>query len=177
MVTFLTGLFDGPRSGPHTGNGNGLSQAGYVQAQSITNMEVGGSIRAGINTTKQPFGNNGAVRALDNIVSLVVHGDLAGSGSNPVIIAARGMSSNNLFKDMAISSIRVDGNTSFAKILAGVDGSNRMINADASIGMIFVGHDWSETDVLAGVVAGIDNQIGTFDDKKASGSWCSGLWS
>lgn len=155
-----------------------VANTGYVQAQRLGNVSIGGSVVSGRNLNPGGAGgviNSGAVRADFDIGSLKVGGDLNGNSTNPVIISAGG-SVNPGATDIAIKSLRVGGVVFDSVILAGysIDVSNSYlglaVNADAQIGSIFIGGDFVLSDIIAGLSDGGDGLFGDAQDTKISGA-------
>jgi hypothetical protein len=146
-----------------------VNRAGYIQAYRIASLTLGGSLIAGIDNTSGSFSNNGAVRADDDIGAVFIHGSIAGNFTNPAIITARGSATPTLFGDVAIGRITVLGNIDHALIRAGVDVIDDPKNADAQIGPVFVGHDWSASTLAAGASAGVGGRFGDGNDLKMAG--------
>jgi hypothetical protein len=134
-----------------------LSQAGFVLAKSVELLVIGGSVIAGTDDTSGTFSNNGAVRILNDVGSLVVQGSLVGNATNPVLITARGQETPTGTKDIAIGSLKIGGSALFTRILGGYDASGSTIggdggtNADAQIGKVAVRGDWIASSLTAGV--------------------------
>jgi|GEM_PF-6268093 len=113
---------------------------------------------------------SGRISAGADIGSINVIGDMSGLNvANPVTLSAMGKKvAPKSGLDVAIGSIKVGGNVSFASILAGYSTFLSGFNADASVGSVTVG-SWAASTLLAGVKAGSDMQNGTTDDVKLSG--------
>jgi hypothetical protein len=93
-----------------------------------------------------------------------VRGDLIGTANRPVVISAIGQLQPGPDTDLAIGSVKVGGNVSNAKILAGFNLTALPVNEDAQIGIVKVGGDWVGSSIAAGVDDGADNLVGTNDD-------------
>jgi hypothetical protein len=146
-----------------------LIASGYIQAQRIASLFLGGSLIAGVNSTPGSFQNNGAIRVADDIGSVTI-GNLIGNSTNPAIISARGSATPTATTDVAIGKITITGRVEFAQILAGFDLNFAAVNADAQIGPVSVAGDWIASSIAAGVVAGGDHFFGDGDDSKMSGA-------
>jgi hypothetical protein len=147
-----------------------LQQTGYVQAQRIAALTVGGSIVSGVDDTSGTFLDNGAIRVANDIGSATIKGSLEGNTTNPVIISARGSATPTTTTDTAIGSLTVKGSVEFADIVAGVDVNGKAVNADAQIGNVLVGGNWTASSIAAGVTPGFGSYYGTFLDSVMSGT-------
>ena len=94
-----------------------------------------------------------AIRADDDLGTVLIKGSIVGNSNNPAVIAARGQSVPTA-TDLAIGSLTVKGRVEFAQILGGFDVSNAGVNADAQIGSVTVGGDWIASSLVAGAIAG-----------------------
>jgi hypothetical protein len=138
-----------------------LSESGFVRGKRIASLTIGGSLFAGVNNTSGTFANNGAIRADDDIGSVLINGSVLGNFTNRAIISARGRATPTATADVAIGSLRVLGRLELANILAGFNAAGAAVNADAQIGPVNVGGDWIASNVVAGAVnLGADNLPG-----------------
>ena len=136
-------------------------ESGFVRARRIASFTLGESLIAGTNDTIGVFANNGAVRADDDIGTVLIKGGIVGNATNPAIISARGKAVPTATSDVAIGSLRVLGRIEWAQILAGVDTGGGDKNADAQIGTVSVGGDWVASSIAAGAVnLGADDAVG-----------------
>jgi hypothetical protein len=147
-----------------------LNQSGFIHARRIASLTIGGSLVAGTDTTTGTFQNNGAVRADDDIGSILIKGGVVGNPTNPAIISARGQAVPAATADVAIGRLTVRWRVEFGLIQAGVDAFGTAVNADAQIGQVVVGEDWIASSLAAGAVAGADGFFGDGDDAKISGT-------
>src|SRR5262249_9736483 len=97
---------------------------------------------------------------------VLIKGDIAGNASNPAQITAWGQKTASGATDVAIGSLRVLGNVQFALIRAGDTEFGK--NADAQIGSVFVGGNWTASSIAAGVDP-TNGSFGDADDAKLSG--------
>jgi hypothetical protein len=149
-----------------------VQKSGYIQADRIARVTIGGSIVTGIDSsTAGSLSENASIRVNDDIGPIIVKGSLIGhataDGSNVVCISARGQETlaPGVVKDVAIKSIKIGGRVERALILAGYTPVLQATNADAQIGPVSVGGDWIESDLIAGVVS-TDANFGNGDDTK-----------
>ena len=124
-----------------------LSVSGNIGALTIKGDMLGGSIRSD-----------------GNISAIKITGDLAASADSAATISARG----NLPQKLAIASLSIGGSVDHAQIFAGYDRTGSAVNADASIGEVIVGLNWTASNLVAGASAGTDGMFGTDDDAPTS---------
>lgn len=159
---------------PTNGGDPSIDGSGYVEAQRIGSVFIGGSIVAGSDfTAGDAPTKNASIRARDDIGSLTVKGSLAGNSFGDdvdVIISARGKAGvgPGVTTDVAIGKISIGGGMTFARILAGFDPELGGANADAQIGAVTIGGDVLSANIIAGVKPGADG-FGNFNDAKLSG--------
>ncbi|MDB6174102.1 MAG: hypothetical protein JWL59_3413 [Chthoniobacteraceae bacterium] len=109
--------------------------------------------------------SGGSIQSHGKIGSLRIAHELTSSdSSSPVTISALGGSG----RGKTIGSIHIGGTVDHAEILAGYNRMHTPINADASIGRLFVGGSWFASNLVAGVTAGADGVFGTGDDASIS---------
>jgi hypothetical protein len=149
--------------------------SGGIEAGRIASVTIGGSIRAGDNAGRE---RSGAIRVANDIGAITVKGSLVGWPADPndmnstvtrVLISARGQAGlpTSATSDVAIKSIRVGGHVELTQILAGFDVTAKPVNADAQIGTVTVGGDWTASDLIAGVMdPSLINRFGESDDVK-----------
>ena len=118
-----------------------------------------GSLKVGGNVTQS------VVRVADSIASVSIAGDLAQS-----TLSARGQSVQGLLTDVAFGSLKILGSVSNSFILAGYDLSGAAVNADAQIGAVSVGVNWSGSSLVAGVQAGSGTNFGQMSDAVIAGT-------
>jgi hypothetical protein len=148
--------------------------SGFVGARRIRRFTLGGSLFAGQRNDlpghpPAPFLNNGAIRVDDDLGAVLIKGNLIGNSTNPAIISARGQAEPPATADLAIASLRVLGQVEHGLILAGYDRLGHAVNADAQIGTVTVGGDWTASNLAAGATAGFNGFFGDADDSKLSG--------
>ncbi len=136
-----------------------LTQSGYIEASSITNLTISGSISTGSNYAADPtleLVNNASIRVANNIGKLTILGNIEGDAETAVVITARGAASVpvNATKDIAFGSVSVGGSVRYTEILAGYnltdDVSAAAINPNAQIGSVTVKKDWIASNLVAG---------------------------
>jgi hypothetical protein len=145
-----------------------LRDSGSVRGGRIARITLGGSLIAGTDNTIRLFANNGAIRADDDIGSVLIKGSVVGNSTNPAIISARGKAAPTPTSDVAIGSLRVLGRVELAQIQAGVDATGAARNADAQIGVVSVGGDWVASSIAAGAVSG-NGLFGDTGDARMTG--------
>jgi hypothetical protein len=176
-----------------TGSSSGavkLTNTGYIQADSIGVMVLGGALTSGT-AGSGGLDTSGAIRSTSSIGSITV-GSIVGNATNPAIISAVGQASlsANATRDIAIGSITVKGPgigtgpvTSYADILAGYNtdttdpGSTLLgtgVNADAQIGTVKINGDITATNIIAGVGPGATG-FGTSGSAALSGTGVTDL--
>jgi hypothetical protein len=168
------------RGGSISGTANQHDTSGYIHADRIVSVFIGGSIIAGTDTSSNgDLILNATILADDDIGSITVKGSLVGNEGDgaagnitPVIIAARGQETlaPGAKIDVAIKSVSIGGHVSLAKILGGFDRDDPDTagsNGNASIGVVKVGGDWFASSISAGVNAGnfgFGNPAGVIDN-------------
>jgi hypothetical protein len=172
------------RGGDISGTQATIERSGYIQANRIASVAIGGSIIAGEDTsTPGNLERNASIRASQDIGAISVRGNLVGNfggglidDQTDVVISARGQSalSPTAAGDIAIKSIAIGGRVEVTKILAGYDDSLTPANGNASIGPVTVGRDWVTSDLVAGVQDDadlpIDDYFGDGDDQVIAGA-------
>ena len=105
-----------------------LDRTGFIEADRIASVTIGGSMIAGINTNLfAELTNNASIRVADDLGPVVVKGSLIGrktvNSYTPVIISARGQESlaPGATSDIAIRSLNVGGRVEWSLVLAGFD--------------------------------------------------------
>ena len=154
--------------GNATGSAN-VYASGYIQVGSLKNITVGGSIRAGVDTSTGTITSSASIRATDNLGSVDIKGSIVGNtigDFSPVVISAHGEAAlpSNAKADKAIKSIKVGGSVEWLQLIAGVNENLVASNGDAQIGSVDIGGDWIASRASAGTGAGIDGIYGTMDD-------------
>jgi len=168
-----------------TGSDSGammLVNTGYLQADGIGKMTVGGALTAGT-AGAGGLDTSGAIRSSVSIGSLTI-GSLVGNATNPAIISAVGQARliGNAKSDVAINTLKVTGNSAYADILAGYspDTQNSTallgtgVNADAQIGTVTIGGNFEATNIIAGVGQGTTG-FGTAGSAALSGAGVADL--
>jgi len=134
-------------------NGSGYIEAGHIGSVTIHAIQAG-TIGSGSTVT-----DDAAILAANDIASLRVTGSITGVASNPVVISAVGQL-NPGKTDLAFGKISVAGNVAYTDFLAGYDQTGAPANGAASIGSVIVGGNWSGSNLVAGVIAGVSNNYG-----------------
>ena len=131
----------------------GIHDAAVSVRGDLGSLKVGGSVLGGL------------IHASGTIGQVKIGGDLRASDSAGALITARGLlePATNA-KAIAIGRISIGGSVDHAQILVGYDRTTTAVNADARIGKVFVGLDWTASDLVAGADPGDDAQFGTDDD-------------
>ncbi len=154
-----------------------LTNTGYIQADGIGAMTIGGALIAG-NAGGGGLDTSGAIRSTVAIWSLTV-GSLVGNATNPAIISAVGQTNQpaTATTDVAITNLTVKGAATYGDILAGysTDTQNGTaplgtgVSADAQIGTVTIDGNFTATNIIAGVQAGATG-FGTAGSSALSGS-------
>jgi fibronectin-binding autotransporter adhesin len=169
-----------------TGSSSGatmLTNTGYVQADGIGVMTVGGALMAGT-AGSGGLDTSGAIRSTTAIGSITL-GSLVGNATNPAIISAVGPANlaANATTDVAMGIVTVKGNATYGDILAGysTDTQNSTVllgtgvNADAQIGTVTIGGNLTATNIIAGVGAGTNGSYGNASSAGLSGAGVTDL--
>jgi hypothetical protein len=143
-----------------------VHNSGYIQADSLGNVFVGGSIRAGVDMSTGTLQHSGAILAESFIRNLRIEGNLTGNETNPALISARGVPRAG---DVAIGKMTIVGDATYARVVAGYDASDAPVNRNAQISVVTIGGDWAASDMAAGIDAGPDGEFGTDDDSVIAG--------
>lgn len=130
----------------------------------IASVTIGGSLVSGVDNSTGTLKRSGAILAGDDIGTLKIGGDIVGNDSNPVLIVARGQKVKPTTGfDLAIGNLNIRGNVAHAKVFAGFTWSLAFGpgNADASIGQVTVGGNWTASSLVAGTTnLGLDDAVG-----------------
>jgi hypothetical protein len=152
-VKIARDLIGGSISGTQTS----LFDSGYIAANRIAGVFIGGSIVAGVDdSTAGALFKNASIRVNDDIGAITVKGSLVGRtndrGDSKVIIQARGQNTlpADATSDIAIGRLSIGGEVQNALILAGFDSNLNPANADASVGAVKVGRNWTASSLVAG---------------------------
>ena len=144
--------------GSITGTQPNLFDSGYIACNRIASVFIGGSIIAGLDdSTTGALFKNASIRVNDDIGPITVKGSLIGRandrGDSLVIIQARGQNTlqPGATTDTAIASLSIGGEVRNALVLAGFNSVLGQANADASIGAVKVGGNWTASSLVAGV--------------------------
>jgi hypothetical protein len=112
----------------------------------------------------------GAIRSDGTIRAIKISGDLAASATSNATISARAtLLPASDAKALAIGTLSIGGSVDHAEIFGGYDLVGAAANADAGIGRVRVGGNWTASDLAAGVNSGTDGMFGTDDDVLISG--------
>lgn len=145
----IAGNLDGSAGGVF----NGLLRAtGKIGSVTVKGSVIGGAEFSG-------------VMAGSKLGKVKIGGDLTSSDTeNPVVISALGEpNAPTAAKSVAIGGVTVTGNVLNAQILAGYTATLAAANADASIGAIVVGKNWTASSIVAGVADAPVNGFGQND--------------
>lgn len=157
-----------------------LDRTGFIEADRIASVTVGGSMIAGINEDLfNDLTNNASIRVADDLGPVVVRGSLIGrktvNSFTPVIISARGQEllAPGATSDVAIRSLTVVGRVEWSLVLAGFDQNDPITagtNGNASIGIVNVGGDWLASSITAGVQDPSNSGFGKATDQLIPGA-------
>lgn len=86
------------------------------------------------------------IRSDGRISDIAISGSIAGTAAAPVVIAAKGDASG-----LALGRVRVGGNSSHARILAGYDTALKAVNGAARIESAVIAGTVTGTDIVAGI--------------------------
>ena len=153
--------------------GFSVDRSGFIEAQQIGKITIGGSLLAGRDETAQGIlTHSGAILARDSIGSIAIKGSIVGNevaGYSFATISARGQAEPTATRDLALGSLSVGGDVIFARIDLGLSPDGDRQNADAQLGSVRVRGDWASSNLLVGAKVGLDSRAGTSDDVKLSG--------
>ncbi len=147
-------------TGDIDGSGGGAAAGLISVGKNLGTLTVTGNVKGGATAS--------GIIAGRAIGTVTITGDLISADpAHPVVVSAFGKKNAvTSGVDLAIGTLNVLGNVDHARILAGYDLSGAGTNADASIGLIRAGLDWTASTVLAGVTGNGDGFEGTGDDTK-----------
>jgi hypothetical protein len=149
--------------------GGGNFSGSLSTGTNLRAVTIGGSIVSGVGVGSGSILSDGAIG------KIVAKENITGTSSNAVIISAAGPATPTGKKDLAIASLSVSGDLSFAQVLAGYSPDGTNLNADAQIGFIKVTGNWTGGNIVAGAESGPDGAFGTADDTKGSGAEHPGI--
>jgi hypothetical protein len=186
VIAVLGVLNKGLINGNIVGSDSGttlLTNTGYLQANAITSLTVGGSLMSGM-AGSGGLDTSGAIRSSTTITSLTID-RLTGNSTNPAIISAVGRANVPVgsLSDVAIGSITVKTSSLYGDILAGY-GTNTDngtvptgvgVNADAQIGTVTIGGNFTASNIIAGVGAGAGGFFGNSTSAALSGAGVTDL--
>jgi hypothetical protein len=131
-----------------------LEDSGAIVASGrIGSVSVGGSLIGSANAIPGLAVRTGAIIAGADLGPVRIGGNIVGNDSNAAVISALGSATNFDGKfDTAIASITVRGTVHWAQFLAGFDLTKNPANADASIGVVKIGGDWTASSIVAGAM-------------------------
>ncbi|MGB8167412.1 MAG: hypothetical protein WCF18_07965 [Chthoniobacteraceae bacterium] len=121
--------------------------SGKLGTLTVTGMTDGAKVRIGLNST--------AITMTGNV-------------SN-TLVTALGQAVQGATVDLAFAKLTFGGNVTASSFLAGYDLSGAAANPDAQIGAVTVRHDWTASNLVAGVAAGVDAGFGNAGDGVAPG--------
>jgi hypothetical protein len=96
----------------------------------------------------------GSIHAIQDLGTIVVKGSLIGSAAVPVLITASGQASavgTSGATDVALKSLTIGGSVENARLLFGYDKNLQGTNADAQVGSVSVGGNWTASYLIASV--------------------------
>jgi hypothetical protein len=163
---------------------SGTLKSGFISARSIDQAIIGGDITAGTKGSLNLL-DSGSIRATNDIASLVVKGNVEGSTTNRVVIAAGGFGIDDPLtpgneEDATITRLVIHGSAKNLDVLGGYSGAataenplGTATNADAQIGVVTFKGSVLGVNVASGISAGADDRIGTTDDAVITGGSAS----
>ena len=140
---------------PQGGHGDGSVEVGGITTGtngvskiridgSFSSLTAQGSVRKVVVQGSLHAGST--IRSDGQISEIEISGSIEGTRSAPVVIAARGDDSGK-----ALGLVRVRGNSSYAKILAGYDTALLAVNGAAQVDRVEINGTTLGTDVVAGI--------------------------
>jgi hypothetical protein len=135
-----------------------LVESGYVQAKSFGTINIGGTVRSGVdyNATEDLI-NSGAIRSQFEFGAINIKGSLEGNSTQRALITASGQEvvPVGTRNDLAIKTLKIGGAVRYADLLFGYnltdDHTAAEANPDAQVGAVVVGGDWVATNLVAGI--------------------------
>ncbi len=151
-----------------------IKDTGFVKADSIKVIKIGGSIIAGINDSAGTLINSGAIRMADELEILTIAGSLIGNVSalTGKLTAATISGEDDEFhdasanSDVAIVRITILGSVEYGLIQAGYNTDGVGVDPDAKIGTVIVKGNW----IASSMVAGIQSTNTYYGDSDSSDS-------
>lgn len=132
--------------------GDGDRSGSVWSLGSVKSLTVGEDILSGTGQS------SGAIRINNTLGKLTVGGEITGTEANPVYITAGGLGAEAKKNDIAIRSLKLDGDVEHAVILAGYNAlaNNPLanlpapVNGNAQIGRVLAAGDWTASSIVAG---------------------------
>jgi hypothetical protein len=197
--TLGSALIKGNLTGGAVNSSTAVTNNGYIEARTITSLEVKGNVTSGSNAGTGGIANSGDIRSTGNIVSIAIDGAVTGSATDPVIISAASGPSGKTKTDLAIASATFGQSVSYLDLLAGYNSTvstttgnttnavgaplGTPTDATAQIGTVNVVGNLSATNIVAGVI-GVNGtnypakgQFGTANDTAIATGGITGLYS
>ena len=157
-----------------SGAGADLLESGYIQAKSIKTLNIGGTVRTGVDyDATHDLINSGAIRTEFNFGAINIKGSLEGNATQRALITASGQEVKPVGtrNDLAILNLKVGGAVRYADLLFGYnltdDHTAAEANPDAQVGAVSVGGDWVATNLVAGIA--YSSKFGDGNDALANG--------
>lgn len=145
-------------------------QSGFISADRIARMTIKGDWIGGTSTG---IADSGSIRVAGDVGSLQVLGDVLGTASSRLVLAAEGKGANHV----AIGNLTIAGKAEYLDILGGYGGGatassprGNLTNADVVIKSVAIDGDVRGINIVAGVAAGTDGKFGTSDDAAGLGA-------
>jgi hypothetical protein len=138
--------------------GSGTDSGRVESGGSIGDVFIGNFLMSGSGA------GSGSIAAHGNLGNVFVGLNVVGTAEHRVVISAGGADINGPARIGKLTA----GHVSFADILCGYDytffGGNARTNANAKIGAVTLGGNWTASNLVAGVDVGADGLFGTADD-------------
>jgi hypothetical protein len=152
--------------------GSGLLKSGYITAERIARMTIEGDWKSGTNNGTG-VADSGSIRVSRDVGSLKVIGNVIGTSTSHVILAAAGAGANHV----AVGNLTIGGNAEYLDVLGGyftgaslTNPLGNLVNADAIIKSVSIAKDVRGLNVVSGANPGADGRFGTSDDTFGVGS-------
>ena len=162
-ITVKGSIVGGEYTGWLSPNSSGTTAAGAIIAEgSVGTINIGGSIHGGTIDNANPA-VNGGISVNGNLGRLNIGGSVLGYNNDPVLILVTGSTFGVPAGTPAIGKVSIKGNATHAYIAAGTRMANNgmaqpqvfdTFNPDASIGSVFIGGNFVNSNILAGVKDG-----------------------
>ena len=127
--------------------GSGIFSGG-ITSDFIGNVTIGGDISTGTDP------DSGFLKATVQLGAVKISGSLIGTSTAPVLLTTSGLPGNG----PSLKSLTIAGSVTFANLTFGIG------TADAQVGAVKVGGNWTASNLVAGIQPGDDELYGTSDD-------------